>query len=70
LRVSESNFHEMAARSDLCQNRTTGQLLFPRCLVDAWIEAQRAQPVSGLPAALVWLPGHDIVVTAGASCRP
>ncbi len=51
LRVSERTIYEMAARGDIPHTRITGKLLFPRRLIDAWIEAQTAQPQAGLPPA-------------------
>lgn len=40
LRVKERTIYEMVARQTIPFSRATGKLLFPRRLVDAWLEAQ------------------------------
>ncbi len=44
LRVKERTIYEMVARGTIPFSRTTGKLLFPRRLVDAWLEAQTELP--------------------------
>lgn len=51
LRVKERTIYEMVARQTIPFSRATGKLLFPRRLVDAWLEAQTELPVSGIAAA-------------------
>lgn len=48
LRVTERTIYEMVARRTIPFSRATGKLLFPRRLVDAWLEAQTEAPQSGL----------------------
>jgi putative molybdopterin biosynthesis protein len=50
LRVKERTIYEMVARQTIPFSRATGKLLFPRRLVDAWLEAQTELP-SGQIAA-------------------
>jgi len=51
LRVKERTIYEMVARQTIPFSRATGKLLFPRRLVDAWLEAQTELPPGGLAAA-------------------
>jgi putative molybdopterin biosynthesis protein len=44
LRVRERTIYEMVARQTIPFSRATGKLLFPRRLVDAWLEAQTELP--------------------------
>ncbi len=48
LRVRERTIYEMVARQTIPFSRATGKLLFPRRLVDAWLEAQTEVPQAGL----------------------
>lgn len=51
LRVKERTIYEMVARQTIPFSRATGKLLFPRRLIDAWLEAQTELPASGIAAA-------------------
>ncbi|MFN3281681.1 MAG: substrate-binding domain-containing protein [Tabrizicola sp.] len=51
LRVKERTIYEMVARQAIPFSRATGKLLFPRRLVDAWIEAQTELPEAGIASA-------------------
>ncbi len=44
LRVKERTIYEMVARQTIPFSRATGKLLFPRRLVDAWLETQTDLP--------------------------
>lgn len=44
LRVKERTIYEMVARQTIPFSRATGKLLFPRRLIDAWLEAQTELP--------------------------
>jgi len=48
LRVKERTIYEMVARQTIPFSRATGKLLFPRRLVDAWLEAQTELPGTGI----------------------
>ncbi|MFN3954484.1 MAG: substrate-binding domain-containing protein [Pararhodobacter sp.] len=50
LRVKERTIYEMVARQTIPFSRATGKLLFPRRLVDAWLEAQTEVPGPGIAA--------------------
>ncbi|MFC7704357.1 substrate-binding domain-containing protein [Plastorhodobacter daqingensis] len=50
LRVKERTIYEMVNRQTIPFTRVTGKLLFPRRLIDAWVEAQTEHPAGG-PAA-------------------
>ncbi|MFD1910840.1 substrate-binding domain-containing protein [Halodurantibacterium flavum] len=51
LRVKERTIYEMVARQTIPFSRATGKLLFPRRLVDAWLEAQTELPAAGIASA-------------------
>lgn len=51
LRVRERTIYEMVARQTIPFTRATGKLLFPRRLIDAWLEAQTELPSSGTALA-------------------
>ena len=51
LRVKERTIYDMVARQAIPFSRATGKLLFPRRLIDAWIEAQTELPASGIASA-------------------
>jgi len=51
LRVKERTIYEMVARQTIPFSRATGKLLFPRRLVDAWLEAQTELPATGIASA-------------------
>jgi putative molybdopterin biosynthesis protein len=60
LRVKERTIYEMVARQTIPFSRATGKLLFPRRLVDAWLEAQTELPVSGIaPAPPIYAGSND-----------
>lgn len=51
LRIKERTIYEMVARQTIPFSRVTGKLLFPRRLIDAWLEAQTELPAAGIAAA-------------------
>lgn len=60
LRVKERTIYEMVARQTIPFSRATGKLLFPRRLVDAWLEAQTELPSSGVaPAPPIYAGSND-----------
>lgn len=48
LRMKERTVYEMAARQQIPCTRATGKLLFPRRLIDRWLEAQTDLPSRGV----------------------
>ena len=60
LRVKERTIYEMVARQSIPFSRATGKLLFPRRLVDAWLEAQTELPEAGIaPAPPIYAGSND-----------
>lgn len=60
LRVKERTIYEMVARQTIPFSRATGKLLFPRRLVDAWLEAQTELPRSGIaPPPPIYAGSND-----------
>jgi excisionase family DNA binding protein len=60
LRVRERTIYEMVARQTIPFSRVTGKLLFPRRLVDAWLEAQTELPAAGIaPAPPIYAGSSD-----------
>lgn len=60
LRVRERPIYEIVARRTIPFSRATGKLLFPRRLVDAWLEAQTELPDSGIaPAPPIYAGSND-----------
>jgi excisionase family DNA binding protein len=60
LRVKERTIYEMVARQTIPFSRATGKLLFPRWLVDAWLEAQTELPAAGIaPAPPIYAGSND-----------
>ncbi len=60
LRVKERTIYEMVARQTIPFSRATGKLLFPRRLVDAWLEAQTELPEAGIaPAPPIYAGSND-----------
>ncbi|MCC5954810.1 MAG: helix-turn-helix transcriptional regulator [Natronohydrobacter sp.] len=60
LRVKERTIYEMVARQTIPFSRATGKLLFPRRLIDAWLEAQTDLPTNGIaPAPLIYAGSND-----------
>lgn len=60
LRVKERTIYDMVARQTIPFSRATGKLLFPRRLVDAWLEAQTELPVTGIaPAPPIYAGSND-----------
>jgi len=60
LRVKERTIYEMVARQTIPFSRATGKLLFPRRLVDAWLEAQTELPAVGIaPAPPIYAGSND-----------
>jgi len=60
LRVKERTIYEMVARQTIPFSRATGKLLFPRRLIDAWLEAQTELPGPGIaPAPPIYAGSND-----------
>ncbi|MCH8466927.1 MAG: helix-turn-helix transcriptional regulator [Roseinatronobacter sp.] len=60
LRVKERTIYEMVARQTIPFTRATGKLLFPRRLIDAWLEAQTELPITGIaPAPPIYAGSND-----------
>ncbi|KPQ06329.1 MAG: Periplasmic molybdate-binding protein/domain [Rhodobacteraceae bacterium HLUCCA12] len=60
LRVKERTVYEMVARQTIPFTRATGKLLFPRRLVDAWLEAQTELPAAGIaPPPPIYAGSND-----------
>lgn len=60
LRVKERTIYEMVARQTIPFSRVTGKLLFPRRLVDAWLEAQTELPRAGIaPPPPIYAGSND-----------
>ena len=60
LRVRERTIYEMVARQTIPFSRVTGKLLFPRRLIDAWLEAQTELPGPGIaPAPPIYAGSSD-----------
>ncbi|MBE0414875.1 helix-turn-helix domain-containing protein, partial [Yoonia sp.] len=47
LRVKQRTIYDMVTRQTIPFTRATGKLLFPRRLIDVWLEAQTEAPVAG-----------------------
>ncbi|MDO5657637.1 MAG: helix-turn-helix transcriptional regulator [Paracoccus sp. (in: a-proteobacteria)] len=60
LRLKERTIYEMVARQTIPFSRATGKLLFPRRLIDAWLEAQAELPQAGLaPRPPIYAGSND-----------
>lgn len=60
LRVKERTIYEMVARHTIPFTRATGKLLFPRRLIDAWLEAQTELPAGGIaPPPPIYAGSND-----------
>ncbi len=60
LRLRERTIYEMVARQTIPFTRATGKILFPRRLIDAWLEAQTELPDAGIaPAAPIYAGSND-----------
>lgn len=60
LRVKERTIYEMVARQTIPFTRATGKLLFPRRLIEAWLEAQTELPAAGIaPAPPIYAGSND-----------
>jgi len=60
LRVKERTIYEMVARQTIPFSRATGKLLFPRRLIEAWLEAQTELPAAGIaPAPPIYSGSND-----------
>jgi putative molybdopterin biosynthesis protein len=60
LRVKERTIYEMVARQTIPFSRATGKLLFPRRLIDAWLEAQTELPRAGIaPPPPIYAGSND-----------
>lgn len=60
LRVKERTIYDMVTRDAIPFSRVTGKLLFPRRLIDAWLEAQTELPDVGLaPAPPIYAGSND-----------
>ncbi len=60
LRVKERTIYDMVARQTIPFSRATGKLLFPRRLIDAWLESQTELPNPGIaPAPPIYAGSND-----------
>jgi len=60
LRVKERTIYEMVSRQTIPFTRATGKLLFPKRLVDAWLEAQTELPQTGIaPPPPIYAGSND-----------
>jgi len=60
LRIKERTIYEMVARQAIPFSRVTGKLLFPRRLIDAWLEAQTELPAAGIaPPPPIYAGSND-----------
>jgi excisionase family DNA binding protein len=60
LRVRERTIYEMVARQTIPFTKATGKLLFPRRLIDAWLEAQTELPRPGIaPPPPIYAGSND-----------
>ncbi len=59
LRVRERTIYDMVARQTIPFSRATGKLLFPRRLIDAWLEAQTELPEAGLAPPPIYSGSND-----------
>ncbi|MDP5359187.1 MAG: helix-turn-helix domain-containing protein, partial [Paracoccaceae bacterium] len=60
LRVKQRTIYEMVTRQTIPFTRATGKLLFPRRLIDIWLEAQTEAPISGVfQAAPIYAGSND-----------
>ena len=60
LRVKQRTIYEMVTRQTIPFTRATGKLLFPRRLIDVWLEAQTEAPVAGgFRAAPIYAGSND-----------
>ena len=60
LRLRERTIYEMVAKQTIPFTRATGKLLFPRRLIDAWLEAQTDLPEAGIaPAPPIYAGSND-----------
>lgn len=60
LRVKQRTIYEMVTRQTIPFTRATGKLLFPRRLIDVWLEAQTEAPVAGVfQAAPIYAGSND-----------
>jgi len=60
LRVKERTIYEMVSRQTIPFTRATGKLLFPKRLVDAWLEAQTELPRTGIaPPPPIYAGSND-----------
>lgn len=60
LRLRERTIYEMVARQTIPFTRATGKLLFPKRLIDAWLESQTELPDAGIaPAPPIYAGSND-----------
>ena len=60
LRLRERTIYEMVSRQTIPFTRATGKILFPRRLIDAWLEAQTELPDAGIaPAPAIYAGSND-----------
>lgn len=60
LRVKERTIYDMVARQAIPFSRATGKLLFPRRLIDAWLELQTELPSAAItPAPPIYAGSND-----------
>ena len=52
LRIKERKLYDLVSAQEIPCVKATGKLLFPRRLIDAWLEAQTELPSAGIAPAL------------------
>ena len=58
--MKERTIYEMVSRQTIPFTRATGKLLFPRWLIDTWLEAQTELPQAGIaPAPPIYAGSND-----------
>lgn len=62
LRLNEKKVYDLVARKQLPAARISGKWLFPRHLIDQWVEENTVYPTSGLMGAML----EDMVVMQGS----
>lgn len=60
LRLRERTIYEMVSRQTIPFTRATGKILFPRRLIDAWLESQTELPDAGIaPPPAIYAGSND-----------
>jgi len=62
LRINEKKVYDLVARGELPAARISGKWLFPKHLVDQWVERNTVYPAHGLMGAVL----DELVVVQGS----